>query len=1018
MQVSEQAGKALGRTRLWAIALAIGLSACGGGGGSSSSPTAPVTPPTAPSAQISSILPASATTADSLKFSAGTSPSNLSYSWNFGDGQTGNGAEVAHVYATPGSYTVELVVTDSRTALSGKASATVVVSPQPISSRIDALASDDLIRRGDVRSFIGHGQGQAPLRYEWLLDGLPLASQTDTVQIRFETGGARTLELRVTDAANRSASASMTIAVGEPHPTAYIYPFANPGYVAQRLPFHAQANPDGITYEWNFGDGTPSTAPALEGAAVHQYTAPGSYQITLTTRNSEGLQASATNLITILTFPPNIESFWNNTPNQFLNVTAIPIDHEYSFVIDAKGDAPLSYQLDFGDGDSANAKFANHTFKSSGTRTVRATVTDASGRTATRSSDIQVSPIRYQALYGTAPAPMLRRGLGAQAAIRNIQGLGCTVGSEVLIASDQALWKLQADGRVVPYAGIADYSYVAVGGSGIDARFGGNLGPLKPDRQGNIYAWDLPEMLKVDANGTVSVVAGFANASVNTTINRRRAYAPDNAGHIYFVNVGPQQQGALIRRYDPASHVAEDFAGSLSSTGHLDGPGASALFSNISDLAVDADNSLVVAEDTDPNFPQRGRTIRRITPDGQVTTLAQLSPANDSGSFDLHLGNNGKMYAVTTAWVYELTGSGYSAWSVDFATGASTLCGNRLVIDFPVKGREYLGSVDLNSGVISRLLSGPGDWIHPDMPFSVLAVDPNGYVYISKGSGIGKMDATGAISEWVGSFTVAGNADGLRGQARFTGPNVVASNKQGTLWIVDWQAQAVRRIDTDGQASTVAGIDDLGLIGAVSNSNETALIGRQHVYRLAQDGTVTKTALPPVLASALTELWFGVPGVAMDSNGSLYFGLICHLVKLDKQGNVTTLAGQEGSLTGYNICQPETATDGVATQARLRRIESLSIDVEDNLYAVDGSSFSASPLLRKITPDGAVQTLSGLTMTMPDQSGAKVTHFDPWFGFGNSRPPWITALPSGELLFTSGQGVVFQSLGFAPGASR
>ena len=36
----------------------------------------------------------------------------MSYSWDFGDGGTGSGREVDHTYATHGTYTVELTVTD------------------------------------------------------------------------------------------------------------------------------------------------------------------------------------------------------------------------------------------------------------------------------------------------------------------------------------------------------------------------------------------------------------------------------------------------------------------------------------------------------------------------------------------------------------------------------------------------------------------------------------------------------------------------------------------------------------------------------------------------------------------------------------------------------------------------------------------------------------------------------------------------------------------------------------------
>jgi PKD repeat protein len=68
-----------------------------------------------------------------VTFTAGaTSPSGfaIAYAWDFGDGTTGAGAEVAHVYATPGPRTVVVTVTDENGA-TATAAADVEVQPLP-----------------------------------------------------------------------------------------------------------------------------------------------------------------------------------------------------------------------------------------------------------------------------------------------------------------------------------------------------------------------------------------------------------------------------------------------------------------------------------------------------------------------------------------------------------------------------------------------------------------------------------------------------------------------------------------------------------------------------------------------------------------------------------------------------------------------------------------------------------------------------------------------------------------------
>jgi PKD repeat protein len=39
--------------------------------------------------------------------------SNITYTWDFGDGGTGNGESVTHVYATAGEYTATVTATNS-----------------------------------------------------------------------------------------------------------------------------------------------------------------------------------------------------------------------------------------------------------------------------------------------------------------------------------------------------------------------------------------------------------------------------------------------------------------------------------------------------------------------------------------------------------------------------------------------------------------------------------------------------------------------------------------------------------------------------------------------------------------------------------------------------------------------------------------------------------------------------------------------------------------------------------------
>ena len=55
----------------------------------------------------------------------------LTYAWDFGDGTSGSGATPAHTYAANGTYTVTLVVTDSKGNRSAPATTTATIANQP-----------------------------------------------------------------------------------------------------------------------------------------------------------------------------------------------------------------------------------------------------------------------------------------------------------------------------------------------------------------------------------------------------------------------------------------------------------------------------------------------------------------------------------------------------------------------------------------------------------------------------------------------------------------------------------------------------------------------------------------------------------------------------------------------------------------------------------------------------------------------------------------------------------------------
>ncbi len=326
--------------------------------------------PTGVSFTINSTSPCVSGNSFAFNTNATVTSGTVTYSWDFGDGSTSTLQSPTHTYAVGGTYPIKLVVTTNN-GCKDSIVQNVTLHAQPTGVDFSVNANAQCLSSNSFGFATNATVSTGSITYNWTFgDGGTSALQNPTHA--YAAAGTYLVKLVIaTDyGCNDSATHSITV---YPQPAAGFtinnsqQCFSNNGFAFTNTSTVSSGNI--ANYSWSFGDGQTSTVQN----PTHSYTITGSYTIKLVVTTNQGCKDSITQNVTVYQQPSGMD-FTINAGNQCLS------GNSFAFTTNAAvTSGTVTYQWNFGDGQTSIAQNPTHAYAATGTYQVKLVVTTNNG---------------------------------------------------------------------------------------------------------------------------------------------------------------------------------------------------------------------------------------------------------------------------------------------------------------------------------------------------------------------------------------------------------------------------------------------------------------------------------------------------------------------------------------------------------------------------------------------------------------------------------------------------------------
>lgn len=305
-----------------------------------------------------------------------------SWNWNFGDGNTSTSQNPTHTYTASGTYSVALNVVASPGGCSSTVVQTVTVYPQPVAS---FSATSVCINNSTQFTDLSSGGATS---WNWNFgDGNNSVLQNPSHT--YAAPGNYTVTLMVISSPGGCANTISQVVTVYPLPTANFS--ATTVCVNAPSTQFTDLSAGASSWNWNFGD--PASGPlntSIQQNPSHAYTGAGNYLVTLIVTNGQG--CSDTVVLPVTVNPKPIAAF---------SVTTVCFNNPTVFT-DLSSGSPISWNWNFGDGNSSTNQNPSHTYNTAGNFTATLISTNGNGCKDTVQMNVTVHPLPM-ASFSSAP---------------------------------------------------------------------------------------------------------------------------------------------------------------------------------------------------------------------------------------------------------------------------------------------------------------------------------------------------------------------------------------------------------------------------------------------------------------------------------------------------------------------------------------------------------------------------------------------------------------------------------------